>query len=131
LLALAHIARQRCLVAVQEDNDQRRLLRIETLRHVQKHAPVAIGFVLPISTAAGGSVAAPLSVADVEERPVSLRHLTAIGKGRIIEPQQRRFGDGKRPQFRLCSAGRLAFGRPRSFAFTCGCRHRLRVSVNQ
>jgi selenocysteine lyase/cysteine desulfurase len=89
-LAIAHVAFERRFVAVEEHDHERRAAGIKSLGDVQQDALVAVGLVLPVGPAAHRGVTVPLTVRNIEERAVLLRHLAAIGERRHVERDQRR-----------------------------------------
>ena len=89
-LAIAHVAFERRFVAVEEHDHERRPAGIKSLGNVQQDALVVVGLVLPIGPAADRGVTVPLTVRNIEERAVLVRHLAAIGERRHVERDQRR-----------------------------------------
>ena len=89
-LAQSHVALERRALAMEVENDQHRLRRIETLRQIKQRAAVAVGSLLPIDVAAARRMATPLAVARVEEGLGRIRNEAAIGKGRGVEGDELR-----------------------------------------
>ena len=100
-LAIAHVAFERRFVAVEEHDHERGPAGIKSLGDVQQDALVTVGLVLPIGPAAHRGVTVPLTVGNVEERAVLVRHLAAIGERRHLERDQRRLRRRQRRKLAL------------------------------
>jgi hypothetical protein len=88
LLAVAHVARQRRAIAVEEHHDHRRLAEVETARNRQQHAPVAVGRILP-KHARARRAPASFTFGDIEKRLPGPRRDAMEREGRHVERHQR------------------------------------------
>ena len=102
--------RQRRLVAVEEDDDDARLARVERLRRGEQHRAVVIGLVLPQEPAARARMAEAAVVVDVEEGPrlaglLIVRNEAVIGEGRVLERRRARHSRRRSAVMPACGFG--------------------------
>ena len=116
-LTVDHVALQGGALAVQEEHDQRRPLRVVAGRQVEQRAAVAVGGLFPIDFAAQAGVPALGAVARVEERLVGVGNDAAIGEGRGVEGDELRL----RLLERLRAGGRRAGGLGAAAGFLVAC----------
>ncbi len=80
LLAQIDVVGELGAVAVEEHDQQARPANVESLRQVQQHLAVVVGFILPIDATRSRAVAAPAILDDVEEWPAGARHEAIVGE---------------------------------------------------